>query len=651
MFKPRNDKLYFVPLKEIERLRYRVLDRFSLAKILSSVLRINTLYMIKKAGSGHIGTSFSSIDIMLWLWICEMHKPNEFGEPDSDIFFSSKGHDVPALYSVLTALGKLPFGQIHQLRRLGGLPGHPDIHTPYIATNTGPLGMGISKARGMAIANRLNGSKGRIFVITGDGELQEGQIWESLQPAVNGNFSELHVIADLNQIQSNMEVSKTSNLGEIESKFKAFGWKVAGCDGNNFEELELVFNNFKKVPDKPKILLARTIKGKGVSFMERLDENGFYQFHSGAPSDENYYRALEELVSKMNGQLEQIGEPPLLLKEFNRQATVALPPQAENLIRAYGEELLTMGREEKNLVVLDADLTVDCGLLPFKKEFPERFIECGIAEQDMVSVAGGLALRKKLPVVNSFACFLSTRPNEQIYTNASEQTKIIYVGHLAGILPAAPGHSHQSVRDISALGSVPGLTIIQPCNEAETKMALRWAVCENTASTYIRLVTIPTALDFKLPPKYALKKGCGVRIRTAKKNRNEVAIVAYGPTILQEAFRAADVLEQEMVATAVFNFPWLNCVDPKWAFELISFDLVVFVEDHYSALGLGSTLIPVIADEAFTFNMENPCPKFPKFLTIGLQEIPACGQDEEVLRYHRLDANSIAIRIKHLTTY
>src|SRR3989338_7548722 len=340
------DKLYFVPLYELEELRNKIITSGSdcqvYLNILATILRINILYMIKNAGSGHIGTSFSSLEMMLWLWMMEMRGANDSSIPNSDTFFSSKGHDAPALYAVMVALGKICFNNIHQLRKMGGLPGHPDIHTPFVAANTGSLGMGISKARGMAIANRLRGSKGRIFIIIGDGELQEGQIWESLQPAVNGNFSELHVIADLNQIQSNMEVSKTSNLGEIESKFKAFGWTVAGCDGNNFEELELVFNNFKKVPDKPKILLARTIKGKGVSFMERLDENGFYQFHSGAPSDENYYRALEELVSKMNGQLEQIGEPPLLLKEFNRQATVALPPQAENLIRAYGEELLTM---------------------------------------------------------------------------------------------------------------------------------------------------------------------------------------------------------------------------------------------------------------------------------------------------------------------
>ena len=161
------NKLYYVPLSEIERIREApcLTDFFLPANILAQILRINILFMIKNAGSGHIGTSFSSVDIMLWLWTQEMHKPNQFNATNADIFFSSKGHDAPALYAVLTALGKLPFNCIYQLRRLNGLPGHPDVGTPYIAANTGSLGMGISKAKGMAFAKRLNEDNGRIFIL------------------------------------------------------------------------------------------------------------------------------------------------------------------------------------------------------------------------------------------------------------------------------------------------------------------------------------------------------------------------------------------------------------------------------------------------------------------------------------------------------
>src|SRR6202008_1259177 len=143
-------------------------------------------------------------------------------------------------------------------------------------------------------------------------------------------------------------------------------------------------------------------------------------------------------------------------------------------------------RSRKEIVVLDGDLLSDCGIEAFKEELPARFIECGIAEQHMVAAAGGLALRGMLPVVHSFACFLTTRANEQIYNNATEGRKIIYVGTLAGLIPGGPGHSHQSVRDISAIGSVPGLTAIEPCSEREARLAIRWAVETNDDSAYLR---------------------------------------------------------------------------------------------------------------------------------------------------------------------
>src|SRR5438132_5416183 len=175
-------ELTYVPLDAIRRVR-ALQDPFARTEILADVCRLNTLYMIMQAGSGHIGSSFSSMDLIAWLWTEELVDPNS-GAPGSDVYFSSKGHDAPALYSLLIALGKLDFDLLHRLRRLGGLPGHPDVvTTPFIATNTGSLGMGISKAYGMARARRFAGRTGRIVLMTGDGELQEGQVWESLQPA------------------------------------------------------------------------------------------------------------------------------------------------------------------------------------------------------------------------------------------------------------------------------------------------------------------------------------------------------------------------------------------------------------------------------------------------------------------------------------
>src|SRR5712691_11637165 len=186
-------RLSYVPLDEIRRVRAAVADPVARAEILADVCRVNTLYMIMNAGSGHIGSSFSSTDIITWLWTEELNDPNGTA-PGSDVYFSSKGHDAPALYALLIALEKLDFSLLHQLRRLGGLPGHPDVDTPFIATNTGSLGMGIAKAYGMARAHRFRGCGGRIVLMTGDGELQEGQIWESLQPVANERLSEIIAI-------------------------------------------------------------------------------------------------------------------------------------------------------------------------------------------------------------------------------------------------------------------------------------------------------------------------------------------------------------------------------------------------------------------------------------------------------------------------
>lgn len=621
----------FVPLSEIERIRKNTADPILLAQILADVFRLNALSMIMEAGSGHIGTSFSCMDIITWLWTQEMSNPNG---PDGDIYFSSKGHDAPALYSLLIGLGKLPYEKIHTLRRLGGLPGHPDISTPYMIANTGSLGMGISKARGMARANRLKGKKGRFYVLTGDGELQEGQIWESLQPTANQKFSEITVIVDRNQIQSDTYVKNTSNLGDLEAKFKACGWEVARCDGHDFAALAKIFANFKAVKDRPQILLADTVKGKGVSFMEKVGEDGLYKFHSGAPSIEHYSAGIKELLLRINGLLEKAGQAGL--EVLKTEIPERIPAKnLQKLVAAYGDELVKIARERKDIIAADADLVFDTGLIPFKQEFPDRYVECGIAEQDMVSFAGGLALRGILPVVHSFACFLAPRANEQIFNNATEKTKIIYTGSLAGLLPGMPGHSHQMVRDISALGSIPGLTLLEPSCEKEARLAIRWAVEKNSESTYIRLVSIPVDLAFDLPKNYALELGRGVFFKEGK----DLLVIAYGPVMLNEAIKAAKILEEKSISVAIMNFPWLNRVDRIWLKQQVSlFKSVVTIDNHFKSLGQGTMLGAVLSEN----------PTHPAVRILGVDEIPVCGQNEEVLKYHGLDAESLAENITNL---
>lgn len=626
------NSLYLVPIQEIRRLRRTIKNPVLRAKILADVFRLNTLYMITRAGSGHIGTSFSSLDIVTWLFLNVLKNPNEIDKRYHDTYFSSKGHDVPGLYSVLTGLEKLDFQMIHKLRRLGGLDGHPDVKTPYMITNTGPLGMGISKARGMAYANRAKGQKGRFYVLCGDGELQEGQIWESLQPTVNNKFSEITVIVDHNKIQSDTWVKNVSDLGGLEAKFKSFGWAVARSNGHDIKNFAKTLKKLSKTKNRPKVLIADTVKGKGVSFMEKTDENGLYKFHAGAPSYQDYQTAQKELENRINLNLKKLQLSQVLLDkvEIPQKSKETKP---KKLVEAYGEELVKIAKKRKDIFAIDCDLIKSCGLIPFKNNFPKRFIECGIAEQDAVSTAGGLALGGELPIVHSLACFLSTRPNEQIYNNATERKKIIYVGSQAGLLPAGPGHSHQSVRDISALGSVPGLTLIEPATEEETRLSINWAVFANPQSTYIRLVSVPTNLPFEMPI-YKLEVGKGVFI----KNGKDVAIISYGPTMLKEAYLASKILGKKGINMAIVNLPWLNRFNQKWFAEKFSTYKIIFtLDDHYIKLGQGEQIAALI-NSLRTLHL--------KVISFGLEEIPACGANEEVLKYHRLDSLSLAKSIQ-----
>ena len=622
-----DDSLSFVSRDVFRAVRSGIADPIARAEVLADLCRINTLYMIMQAGSGHIGSSFSSTDIITWLWTEALRDPNGSSR-EADVYFSSKGHDVPALYSLLIATEKLGFDLLPKLRQLNGLPGHPDVSTPYIATNTGSLGMGIAKAYGMARANRYTGRSGRIVVMTGDGELQEGQIWESLQPCANERLAEIVVIVDHNKFQSDTAVAAVSDLGPLEEKFRVFGWEVRRGDGHDFRVLRDALAHFDTVTDKPKVFIADTIKGKGVSFMEGIacgDQT--YHFHAGAPTLENYVTATRELIARINARLESLGQPPATLESAPLPVRIA-PKKPEKIVLAYGDELLAMARQRPEIIVMDADLLSDCGIEAFKAELPERFIECGIAEQHMVSAAGGMALRGMLPVVHSFACFLSTRANEHIYNNATEKKKIIYTATLAGVVPGGPGHSHQSVRDISAIGAVPGLVAFEPCSEREARLAIRWAVEQNPDSTYLRFCNVPLDLPYTMPQDYVLHVGCGVTLREGA----DVAIIGYGTILLTNAWKAADELAQHGISAAVIDLPWLNRIDDAWVKSLGAYRQIVALDNHYLEYGQGVMIAAALARNGVRADIS----------PIGLKEIPACGSNADVLAYHGLDPAGIA---------
>jgi transketolase len=625
-----------IPAVEFERINKTPLDKYVRLQLLADMCRANTLASVKRAGSGHLGSSFSAMDIVTLLYYQEMNTVEVGSEnPHRDVYFSSKGHDVPGQYSVLFSLGILPKEKFVRLRRLGGTYGHPDVSTPGMEANTGSLGMGISKGKGIAFAKKMRAQGGRVFVMTGDGELQEGQIYEALQTVVNQNLTNLTVIVDHNKLQSDKPVREISDLGDLELKFRAFGWHVMRCNGHDFKELENVFNQLRDIKDKPKIVIADTIKGRGVSFMEHpialQAGKGLYRWHAGAPDDDSFRAAYDELIARSNGLLKELNLQPLTLEDYPSDAKTASGVSSEYVVDAYGEALAEVAADREDLVVLGGDLTADCRLRPFETRYPDRFIENGIAEQDMVSMAGGLALAGLLPVVNTFASFLSARANEQIYNNACEQTRIIYVSHYAGLIPAGPGQSHQSIRDISLFAALPNFEILQPCNAAETRMAVEYVVNDSAENCVLRLNIGPSPRLLELPTAYRLKKGRGVTLAEGK----DAVLFAYGPVMLNEALTAAELLRAKDFQLKVVNLPWLNRPDVKWLIDAVSACRAIHVlEDHAKVGGLGDMLLN-------TFKRERLFETLP-FQIFGVEGYPACGTPAEALNFHGLDGASLA---------
>ncbi|OLE01433.1 MAG: hypothetical protein AUG91_01315 [Actinobacteria bacterium 13_1_20CM_4_69_9] len=570
-------ELKLIPREELERAR--ALDDLPL---LADMCRANALVAVKRAGSGHLGSSFSAMDVVVHLFYRELNTAAlGFDHPDRDVYFSSKGHDVPGLYAVLHALGVLPPEQLLRLRRLGGLDGHPDVGVPGIEANSGSLGMGISKGRGIAWAKRFLGRGGRVVVMTGDGELQEGQNFEGLQAAAAHSLGNLWVVVDRNELQSDKLTDEILPLGDIEAKLRAFGWHVATCDGHDHDELARVFAELHAAGDMPKALVARTVKGKGVSFMEHpqaLSEGGgTYRWHAGAPDDDSFARAHAELLARIRERLpdlrlaavDAIGEGSI--GEPESGITTRTRVTDEYVAAAYGDALLELADDHPHLVVLDADLASDCRIRPFELAHPERFHESGIAEQDMVSAAAGMARQGLLPVVNSFAA---------------------------------------------------NMTIVQPGNADETRALVRWAVDDAAGNVAIRLAIGPSPRRLELP-EAAVGRGAVIHDGT------DALLLAYGPVMLHEALTAAELLDGRL---QVVNMPWLNRADVEWVSELAEpFGDVFVLEDHAPVGALGDSVRRALDGRAVT--------------VFGVEGWPACGTPGEALRFHGLDGASLADRI------
>lgn len=595
-------------------------------KLVADGCRLNALSAIHQAGSGHIGTSFSSLDIMVAARAFLHGDDFLSGKKLEKTFFSSKGHDAPAFYAVLHAGGELSYDQLFSLRRLGGLPGHPETVTPGVVTNTGSLGMGISKAKGFIKAQRLRDPASRQPVITiiGDGELNEGQIWESMPGAVKEGFSELVAIVDANSIQSDTWTELTLPMGNIRQRVEGVGWHFMEVEGN---DPQAVYDAIQAstLDDRPTLIFAKTVKGSGIPWMEKFPSDGeFYHFHSGALSDDLYDLATEILVPLF--QFSGDRRRKKTSSDIPRTDSTQPKHRPPSMVTLWENRLVDVMNQHPSVIALDGDLSYDTGTHIARRAFPERYLQSGIAEQDMVSVAGTLALSGYTPVVHSFSTFLTMRAAEQIFNNATEGSRVIYMGFLAGLIPSAAGFSHQAVTDVGVMASFPGMRVFEPSNSHELQWSIDQAL-DYLGPSYVRMGAIAPVAEKILDSSNGLNLLAEGR---------DVAIVSSGPLFNAQALAArAAILDNGGLPLAVYSMPEISApISPESLKRLAAHSTIFVLENHNPAVAKYHHLREAFKNTGAV-----------EVIRLGLDGLPANGQPAEVLEHHSFDVSSLAQRI------
>jgi Transketolase len=528
-----------------------------------------------RAKSGHPGGSLSVADIMAYLYFCEMTTYAENpSDPDRDRFVLSKGHCAPALYGALALRGFIKEADILKLRHTDGpLQGHPTIKTPGVDMSTGSLGQGISTAVGMALAGKLDKKSYRVYTVLGDGECEEGLVWEAAMLAGNKKLDNLLAVVDYNNLQIDGTLADVNSPEPFDKKFEAFGWNVISIDGHDAAQIDKAFKEAKTVKGQPTVIIAKTIKGKGVSFMENKAS-----WHGVAPNREQYETAMADL-----------GATPLPAPEA-KPAAVASDVKMIATRESYARALKDMGKTNKDLVVLDADLSGATKTCVFSKEFPDRFINAGIAEQNLMGTAAGLAASGKTVFASSFAMFAAGRPYEIIRNSIGYTGFPVNIGAThAGVSVGEDGASHQCNEDIALMRTIPGMVIINPADDVEAYAAtIAAAKCQSPC--YLRFGRFATPV-FNNPDTYEFKLGQAITLREG----TDVTIIATGLPVYQ-CLKAAEILEQHEISAKVMNIHTIKPLDRSSVIKAaIDTGFIVTVEEHSTIGGLGSAVCEAVA--------------------------------------------------------
>ena len=616
-------------------------DVISSLKKQALTVRRDIVTMIHAAQSGHPGGSLSATDFVTALYFHFMRvDPDNPDWPDRDRFILSKGHACPVWYSCLAERGFFPVEELLSLREINGrLQGHPDMNkTPGVDITTGSLGQGLSAGVGMALGLRLDRSDARVYVIVGDGELNEGQVWEAAMAAAKFDLDNLIAIVDYNNLQLDGYCHEVMPIEPLADKWRAFNWRVLEIDGHNIPAILDAIETAQATRGKPTVIIAHTVKGKGVSFME--DE---CDWHGKAPDDEQFSQAMSELGGS-NGGGEGVDAHPSstaissprtgVVRESSPRGDMPRSDTSEPVPTrdAYGEVLVELGEENPDIVVLEADISKSTRTCHFAQRFPERFFQFGVAEANMMVAAAGLATTGKTPFVSTYAVFGSMRACEQVRTFIAYPglNVKIAVSH-GGITPANDGVTHQGTEDLGIMRTIPGMTIIMPADYYATKALVR-AAAAHPGPVYLRFTRDPVPIIYGSDDLFEIGKGRVLR------EGNDVSLIALGD-MLSAALEAADELAESGVSAEVIDMHTVKPVDLELVVKTASKTRrVVTIEDHQIQGGLGSAVAEVLGEEL-------PTP----MRRIGLRNTFAeSGRYDLLLSKYGMDSRAIVAAVREL---
>ncbi len=560
----------------------------------ANLMRGYDLVALHAAGSGHAGGTLSIMDITAALYLkVARHDPENPNWPDRDRIIWSTGHKAPSLYLGLGFAGFCPVEDVVLLRKLSSpYQGHPHwLKLPGVEVSTGSLGQGLSIAVGMALAAKLDEKKHKIFCIMGDGEQQEGQVWEAAMEAGHYALDNLIGIIDCNRLQIDGLVKEVMGVEPLAAKYNAFGWDVLRIDGHNMHQVVESLQQARSVKGRPVLILADTVKGKGVSFME--DQAGW---HGKAPNSDELKKALAELGLTQKIPLQQVLEKakqyqsdvdrklsakmPKFSRDYWWNIGDAMKVKMEPTRKGFGQSLAKNGDDER-VVCLGLDISGSITISDFyagKPERQKRWISMGIAEQSATSAAAGLAREGKLPVLGTYATFAAARNLDQIRTSVCYGNfNVMIAGAHGGVSVGPDGATHQALEDIFAMQGLPNMSVVVPCDVNETRKATDYLLLRHVGPKYIRFAreATPIVSDDKTP--FVFGKANVIRLRhpgpdflqafqtiLEQDYRNEgedLSIIACGPMV-PEAMRAAYILKQEFgYETRVLNLHTIKPID------------------------------------------------------------------------------------------